>query len=192
MIQKKGSCYLAGTIHVRTVSEGKLNVPVDVALLEGVDRGHISVADWLLHMPVLLFYYIWMFILRHLKTDQDSAVQTLKLKNIKYETVDLTMKDLLGRHRGDIAFTIVWYSMIAYIPLCGMRVLVIAIVTLPIIFGYWVIVTQKDRDRVVVDRIAELTQRGMNVLVVRGKMHVKWITKQLIRRGIEYKIISTY
>ena len=185
-------CYLVGTIHIRQVNESRLNVPVDMALLEGVYPGRISLADWLLYMPVLLFYYIWIFILDHMKTDEGSTKKFLKTRNIKYETVDLTMEELFGMHREDIFFTAIWYVSIGCMLLDTPYRYVPFIASWLLIIFHWVVATQKDRDRGLVNRIAELIRGGKNVLVVRGRGHTGWIAQQLKKRGIEYEIISAY
>ena len=185
-------CYLVGTIHVKPTNESRLNVPVDIALLEGVYPGRISLADWLLYMPVLLFYYIWIFLLDRVKTDEDSAQKILNARNIKYETVDLTMKELLDKYKIFIIITIIWYYTIAYALLYKLysNIYIDAIIAIIITctFPLFVLATKNDRDRGLVNRIVELTQDGKNVLVVRGKRHTGWIAKQLKKRGIEYEI----
>jgi len=45
------------------------------------------------------------------------------------------------------------------------------------------------RDAKVVERCCELAAKGYNVLVVRGKWHVKFIAQELRKRGVPYEIV---
>jgi hypothetical protein len=45
------------------------------------------------------------------------------------------------------------------------------------------------RDTKVVERVCELVAEGYNVLVVRGKRHVKFIAQELQKRGVPYEIV---
>jgi hypothetical protein len=45
------------------------------------------------------------------------------------------------------------------------------------------------RDTKVVERVCELAAKGYNVLVVRGKRHVKFIAQELQKRGVPYEIV---
>jgi predicted transcriptional regulator len=45
------------------------------------------------------------------------------------------------------------------------------------------------RDSKVVERVCELVAKGYNVLVVRGKRHVKFIAQELQKRGVPYEIV---
>jgi len=45
------------------------------------------------------------------------------------------------------------------------------------------------RDSKVVERCCELVAKGYNVLVVRGKRHVKFIAQELQKRGVPYEIV---
>jgi len=45
------------------------------------------------------------------------------------------------------------------------------------------------RDTKVVERVCELVAKGYNVLVVRGKRHVKFIAQELQKRGVPYEIV---
>ncbi|MGC8580581.1 MAG: hypothetical protein ACP5MB_11085, partial [bacterium] len=181
MIQQKGRCYIAGTIHIRPVNKNRLNVPVDVALLEGVDRGHISVADWLLHAPILFIYYALIFIYSHIQTDEKSTEKLLKSMNIRYEIADPTMKDIFNTHKWDVIPTFVLYYVVAYTLLYKLFscTLILSIILICIIIIEFIYVTHKSRDKLLIDRVVELTGEGMNVLVVRGYGHIDWIKKQL-------------
>jgi predicted transcriptional regulator len=45
------------------------------------------------------------------------------------------------------------------------------------------------RDTKVVERVCELVAKGYNVLVVKGKRHVKFIAQELQKRGVPYEIV---
>jgi hypothetical protein len=50
--------------------------------------------------------------------------------------------------------------------------------------------TKTIRDRKLINRVRELINQGHKVLVVRGKLHVKYIVNELRRRGIECEDLS--
>jgi len=50
--------------------------------------------------------------------------------------------------------------------------------------------TKTIRDRKLINRVQELINQGHKVLVVRGKLHVKYIVDELRRRGIECEDLS--
>jgi len=54
----------------------------------------------------------------------------------------------------------------------------------------FIVATKTIRDRKLINRVRELINQGHKVLVVRGKLHVKYIVDELRRRGIECESLS--
>ena len=54
----------------------------------------------------------------------------------------------------------------------------------------FIVATKTIRDRKLINRVRELINQGHKVLVVRGKLHVKYIVDELRRRGIECEDLS--
>jgi flagellar biosynthesis protein FliQ len=68
---------------------------------------------------------------------------------------------------------------------------VLGIVTILLILANGFInATKTIRDRKLINRVRELINQGHKVLVVRGKLHVKYIVNELRRRGIECEDLS--
>jgi len=82
----------------------------------------------------------------------------------------------------------------APVALAKPRLLILIVVVSIFIALVWCQVTfvkeaNDVRDTKVVERVCELVAKGYNVLVVRGKRHVKFIAQELQKRGVPYEIV---
>jgi len=67
---------------------------------------------------------------------------------------------------------------------------IVAILILLILPKDFINATMTIRDRKLINRVQELINQGHKVLVVRGKLHVKYIVSELRRRGVECEVLS--